>query len=173
MLRTIQKMSVRDLMNDSPLRLKVSMGLHRALGLLLDHHTGGAPVVNKQNNLIGFVSEQDIMRELWANDFDFDIQRCIGDIMRDDVITVSPDETIDDLAAYMVFDPNKMFDTKSSDEERMPGSFADDLTRAAVCRPKLYPVVENNVVIGTIDRSQLLESLHRLARTYRGSQQNV
>jgi CBS domain-containing protein len=168
MLRIIQKMPIRDLMNDNPLTLGPSTGLHRALGLLLDHHVVGAPVVNKHNQLIGFVSEQDILRELWANDFEFNINHCIGDIMREEIVTVSPSETIDELAAYMVFDPNKLFESKTSNPNRMPGNFDDDLVQAQVTRPKLYPVVENGFVLGTIDRQTLLRAFHRLAAQIEG-----
>ncbi|MFM2482724.1 CBS domain-containing protein [Celerinatantimonas sp. YJH-8] len=170
MLRTIQTLSVRDLMNDTPLLLQPSMGLHRALGLLLDHQVIAAPVVSEGNILVGFVSEQDILRELWANDFDFDIERCIGDIMRDDIVSVTPQDTIDSLAAYMVFDPNKLFEEKTKAPERIPGNFSDDLARAQVCRPKLYPVVDNGIVLGTIDRHQLLKALHHLAKRSRMEQ---
>ncbi|MFM2483730.1 CBS domain-containing protein [Celerinatantimonas yamalensis] len=167
MLQIIQKMLIRDLMNDNPLMLKASVGLHRALGLLLDHHIVAAPVVTEDHQLIGFVSEQDILRELWANDFSFDINHCVGDIMRDSVVTVSPDETVDELAAYMVFDPNKLFENKQTNQNRIPGSFNDDLENAQVCRPKLYPVVQNGIVLGTIDRQTILHTFHRLAQNQR------
>lgn len=170
MLRTIQKLTVRDLMNDTPLTLQPAMGLHRALGLLLDHEVIAAPVVSEGNILVGFVSEQDILRELWSNDFAFDIERCIGDIMREDIVTVAPGDSIDSLAAYMVFDPNKLFDSKLNAPERIPGNFSDDLARAQVCRPKLYPVVDNGIVLGTIDRHQLLRALHHLAKANRVDQ---
>lgn len=165
MLRMIQQTPIREIMDVNPLTFTASFGLQRALGLLLDHQVVGAPVVDDVDQLVGFVSEQDILRELWANDFVFNIDHCIGDVMRGEIITVSPWTTLDELACDMVVDTSKLFENKNNNVERIPGNFHDDLLAAQACRPKIYPVVENGILLGTIDRRTLLSQLHRLANT--------
>lgn len=73
-----------------------------ALGIaveLLTSHTPGAPVVNEQNQFIGFISEFDILRALRAQ---HDLGRLKAeDIMVDDRIAVTETTSIEEAVKLM------------------------------------------------------------------------
>lgn len=69
------------------------------LGELAAHNVGALPVVDG-GNLIGIVSERDVVRRLHAGGAAL-LQAPVADIMTSEVTTCSPDDDASDLAAVM------------------------------------------------------------------------
>lgn len=71
-------------------------------GLLaeLATHNIGAMVVVGSDGMVGMVSERDVVRELQARGADL-LRRPVSEIMTGVVVTCTPDDPVDDLAALM------------------------------------------------------------------------
>ena len=69
------------------------------LGELANHNVGALPVV-EGGNLIGIVSERDVVRRLHAGGASL-LQAKVSDIMITDVTTCGPGDDVGDLAAVM------------------------------------------------------------------------
>jgi len=92
----------------------------------------GAPVLDQNKKLVGFISEKDCLKEMVNDSYYSQDHHVARDIMRQNPLSVSPNADIISLA------------------EEMLGR-----------RPKLYPVVENNQVIGIITRADVLRALSK------------
>ena len=69
------------------------------IGVLAEFNVGALPVVD-DGQLIGIVSERDVVRRLHASGVEL-LQRRVSDIMTTDVTTCSPGDNVADLAAVM------------------------------------------------------------------------
>ena len=69
------------------------------LGELAAHNVGALPVI-EGGNLIGIVSERDVVRQLHAGGAAL-LQATVADIMTTEVTTCSPSDDVGDLAAIM------------------------------------------------------------------------
>jgi CBS domain-containing protein len=69
------------------------------LGLLAQYNVGALPVVDGEQ-LVGIVSERDVVRQLHERGHDL-LEVTVGDIMSADVITCSPRDRAADLARVM------------------------------------------------------------------------
>ena len=128
--------------------------------LFRKHKISGAPVVDNDNVIVGIISESDIIKTLTTHDEDIniilpspfdlielplkttlkieefkeDIQNAlktkVKDVMTKDVITISPDTSINDAANIMV--KNNI---------------------------KRLPVIKNDTLVGIITRGDLMEAL--------------
>ncbi len=92
----------------------------------------GAPVLDQNKELVGFISEKDCLKQMVNDSYYSQDHHVARDIMRENPLSVSPNADIISLA------------------EEMLGR-----------RPKVYPVVENNQVIGIITRADVLKALSK------------
>jgi predicted transcriptional regulator len=99
---------------------------------LLEHKQLGAPVVDQQKNLIGWISQQDCLKSLLEAMYHCETVSLVEDIMRDDVLSVDPETSILELAQSML-------------EQK----------------PKMYPVIEQNKLLGIITREQILGGIDK------------
>ena len=97
---------------------------------LLDAGITGAPGVDKDDHIIGFVSEQDCLTEMLNNSYFASEAKTVSDIMHVDVLLATPETSILELA------------------EQMGNN-----------KPKHYPVVENNKLVGQISRHHIIKAL--------------
>ena len=111
--------------------LTAGLGLAEALDRLHQSGLGGLPVLDEQKRLIGFLSEQDCIPSLLTGSYHCDTRTRVEDLMSRTPLSVSPDDSILDLARQM--------------------------TEA---RPKVYPVLEGNRVVGIISRRQVMQALN-------------
>lgn len=110
--------------------LTAHLSLEAAVAKLLKHNKTGAPVVDDAGKLVGFLSEQDCISVMLKSTYHCDLTAIVSDCMRSDVLTVSPDSSIVELA------------------EQMLG-----------LKPKVYPVIKDDKVLGTINRSNVLKAI--------------
>ena len=118
-------------MDRQPVLLTADMPLSNAVDALLERNKLGAPVVDDSGKLIGFLSQQDCMSVMLKSSYHCDLVAKVKDCMRSEVLAVTPDTSVLQLA------------------EQMLGP-----------KPKVYPVVDNGKVIGTINRTTVLGAIN-------------
>ena len=120
---------IRDHMSRLTHFLTPQLGLAEALDRL--HHSGlsGLPVLDDQQQLVGFLSEQDCIPSLITGSYHCDTRTQVEDMMSRTPLSVDPDDSILDLA------------------RQMTGA-----------KPKIYPVLEQGKVIGIISRHQVMQA---------------
>lgn len=98
--------------------------------VLLENKLSGAPVVDGHSRLVGFVSEQDCIKQMLNTAWHCEQTATALDLMQSKVLTVDPELGITDLAELLAPD-----------------------------KPKLYPVVSAGKLVGVISRSDVLDAL--------------
>ncbi|WP_386084080.1 CBS domain-containing protein [Vreelandella sp. F11] len=127
--------TVRDIMSRDCYRVSPNASVTTlAKGLAL-HRLPGAPVVDDADRLIGFISEQDVMGRVLDSIYHDDEAPLVKEMMRHEVLSVSPNKSITDLAQEML------------------GS-----------KPKVYPVVEQQRLVGIVTRRDILIALLAIRR---------
>ncbi|KMV29208.1 CBS domain-containing protein [Photobacterium swingsii] len=126
----MESLKVKDYMNMRPVTFDPSQSLSAALDKLLTAKQIGGPVVDANRQVVGFLSEQDMIQKLIKVGYHCQDTHTVGECMREDVLTVSPDSSIIELA-----------DTMSGQ------------------KPKIYPVVENGQLVGVITRRDVLTAI--------------
>ena len=124
-------LQIRDHMSRSTHSLTPQLGLAEALDRLHDSGLSGLPVLDPQQRLIGFLSEQDCIPSLLTGSYHCDTRTRVEDLMSRAPLFVAPDDSILDLA------------------RQMTGA-----------KPKVYPVLEGGKVIGIINRRQVMRALN-------------
>ncbi|MBX2857772.1 MAG: CBS domain-containing protein [Cellvibrionaceae bacterium] len=126
----MQSILVKDYMDQNPHAIQQSASVCDVVKLLTKDLTTGAPVVDEQNNLVGFISEQDCIRELLNEAFYAEESKAVTRLMVTKVLTVNPDTSIIEVAENMSKGP-----------------------------PKNYPVVDHGKLVGILSRRSVLEAL--------------
>jgi CBS domain-containing protein len=121
---------VRDYMDTNPHILLNDASVKDAVVFLLKGAISGAPVVDKNGKLVGYVSEQDCLSEALNQAFYREEPPNVASVMVKEVATASPDMSIVELAQLM-----------------------------RTTAPRNYPVESEGKLIGMITRSRILEAL--------------
>ena len=121
---------VKDFMDRNPHAINQNTPVRSAVVMLVKEQISGAPVVDEDNNLVGFISEQDCIQEVLNDAFYCEESPSVLAVMSKTVITVSPETSIVEIAEAMGKRP-----------------------------PKNYPVEENGKLIGLISRRLILKAL--------------
>ncbi len=128
---------VKDYMQANVLAVKSNASVREVVEYLLKWNITGAPVVDEDMKVIGFVSEQDCMKEMLNSAFYAEDSTQVTHIMRPDVLSVAPDTSILEIAEIMLGN-----------------------------KPKNYPVVENGKLVGLINRRHILQALKQHNGSY-------
>ena len=143
-------MKASDVMTPNVITVSADASVGETAAILLSNHISGAPVVDAKGELIGIVSEGDLMRrpeigtakrhswwlELVSSErsqaFEYvkSHSRKISDVMTRDVVTAKPDTPLGDIAAML---------------ERN--------------RIKRVPIVEGGKIVGIVSRANILQAL--------------
>ena len=127
----MDSIKVSEHMERQPVLLTPDMPLVTAVDALLERKKLGAPVVDEHGKLVGFLSQQDCMSVMLKSSYHCDLVARVKDCMSAEVLIVTPEHSVLQLA------------------EQMLGS-----------KPKVYPVVDNGKVIGTINRTNVLNAIN-------------
>ena len=127
----MDSINVQEHMDRQPVLLSPTMSLATAVEKLLDNKKLGAPVVETDGQLVGFLSQQDCLAVMLKSSYHCDLTAIVKDCMRTDVLSVTPDASVLHLA------------------EQMLGA-----------KPKVYPVVQDGKVVGTINRTNVLAAIN-------------
>lgn len=160
----IDKLIVSELMDTNPDTLNLDNTIYQALDLLAAKSIRSAPVVDKNNQLLGFVSEQDLLRSLWSEEFSATLPTTIKEVMQTKMLTVAPTENVAQLLEFMVVDKKKLFPVTDSGMYISGGyqSYEERLREASAAVPSVYPVVENGRLCGVIRRESLMKMFAKL-----------
>jgi CBS domain-containing protein len=127
--------TVRDIMSRDCYRISPEASVTTlAQGLAL-HRLPGAPVVDGADRLIGFISEQDVLGQVLDSIYNDGEAPLVKEMMRNEVLSVTPNKSITDLAQEMLG-----------------------------AKPKIYPVVEQNRLVGIVTRRDVLIALLKIRR---------
>jgi len=121
---------VKDYMDNDPHAVLVTANVRDVVVSLLKAGVIGCPVIDEKENVVGFVSEQDCIKEMLNDAFYCEEPPAVSAVMHSDVLTVSPDTSIVEVAQTML-----------------------------AHKPKNYPVVDDGKLIGLINRSLILKAI--------------
>lgn len=123
--------TVNELMNPNPKTLKCSSPFEDVVKTLLTENVDELAVVNSKNKLLGFVSALDCHKAILISSYHCDKPVIVNDIMNQQFISINADEQIADVAI-------KMQNVVSN----------------------IYPVLQDEKLIGTLSRNDLLKVLN-------------
>jgi len=143
-------MKASDVMVSNVITVGVNASIGEVAAILLDNNISGAPVVGEKGELVGIVSEGDLIRrsetgtskrhswwlELLSNERTLAAEyvkshsRKVADVMTSDVITAKPETPLGEIAAML---------------ERN--------------RIKRVPIVEGGKIVGLVSRANILQAL--------------
>ncbi|WP_448565285.1 CBS domain-containing protein [Thalassotalea ganghwensis] len=133
----MESLQVKEYMNHYPVTFNPDMGLAEASLRFLKTKQIGGPVVDQGHQLVGFLSESDILSKLLESTYYNQQTFTVDDLMRKDVLSVKPYDSIIELG-------QKMLQNK----------------------PKVYPVVDDEgSLLGTISRSDVLLAIDKHLRS--------
>jgi len=89
----------RDVMIADLLAIRADATVEEAIRSLLDHRVSGAPVVDQQGCLVGIVSEFQLLEAIYRPEVK---QEQVRDLMTKDVITVSEDAALSEVANLLL-----------------------------------------------------------------------
>ena len=121
---------VKDHMQHNAYAVNDHANVEQVVAHLLTHNITGAPVIDEQHQVVGFVSEQDCIKEMLNSTFFGEDSSSVQSIMHQEVLSVTPDTSILEIAETML--KNK---------------------------PKNYPVVVDGKLVGLINRRLILQAL--------------
>lgn len=127
----MESLQISDYMNRHPVTFTSEMPVAEAVERLLTTRQSGGPVLDGNNKVIGFVSEQDCLEQMIASTYYREQVARVKNIMRVEVLSVKPYGSILELA-------QQMLDVK----------------------PKIYPVLDDDgYLLGTISRTDVLRAI--------------
>ena len=129
------KIHVRDYMRTVNHVFQLDTSIEEVVRTLCKNKIVGAPVVDANKQLVGFITEQDCIKQMLNNTYYCDSHQVAGDIMRKNPLSVSPDYDVLHLA--------------------------EDMTGKG---PKIYPVIEAGKLVGLISRADVLKALSLATR---------
>ena len=132
----MESLQIQDYMTARPVKLKTTMPVAEAVEVLLANKQTGGPVVDEHNKVVGFLSEQDCIRQMIESSY-YREQVCrVADIMHEKVMSVKPYNSVLELAQQMLRE-----------------------------KPKVYPVVDDDgYLVGSINRSMVLQAIDNQLR---------
>jgi CBS domain-containing protein len=123
---------IKDIMSGNLTPLTEEMSLPQAVDHLMTSNMLGLPVVDTNKRLAGFLSEHDCIPYLLGDSYHCDSHVLVKDMMQRNPLTVKPSNTVLELAQIM-----------------------------ATNKPKIYPVVENGILVGVVKRGQVMAALNQ------------
>ncbi len=121
---------VTDFMDHNPHAVTASTSIKEAVAIMLKEGVIGVPVVDDQHQLVGYLSEQDCVKDMLNDAFYSEEPGAVASAMQTEVMSVSPETSIVEIAQTIMTN-----------------------------RPKNYPVVTHGKLVGLISRSDVLRAL--------------
>ncbi|MFW6237652.1 MAG: CBS domain-containing protein [Halanaerobiales bacterium] len=148
-------LTAREIMTTDVVTVTPDTSVEEAAAVMSEHKISGLPVVDEEGNLAGILSERDLIikdknlhfpdyinvlggiiyldsYKKFKEEFRKYIAQNVGEMMTEDVITVGPEKTVEDIATIMV---------------------EEDINRV--------PVVDNKKLIGIVTRGDLVKDIAR------------
>ena len=128
----MESVKIQDHMDHRPVYFKGTESVVEAVERLLQSNKTGAPVVDADNRVIGFISEQDCITEMISSTYHSgETSKNVAEVMKAQVLTKKPYDSVLQVAEEMSHN-----------------------------KPKVYPVVDDdNILVGTINRTNIMRAL--------------
>jgi len=127
----MESLQIKEYMNHYPVTFTKEMVIEEASLRFLKTKQIGGPVIDENHRLIGFLSESDVLAKMLDSIYHNEHTEDVEGLMRKDVLSVKPYDSIIELAQMML--KNK---------------------------PKVYPVVDDDGnLLGTICRNDVLKAI--------------
>lgn len=123
---------VKDIMAEHLTPLHEQMSLAQAVDHLMQSGMLGLPVINHQQQLVGFLSEHDCIPYLIGDSYHCDSHVLVKDMMHTQPLTIAADTSIFEMAQMMATD-----------------------------KPKIYPVMDGHKLVGVVDRRAVMAALNK------------
>ncbi len=95
-------MKVSDIARDKPLQtIGPDRAVQDAIRVLCEHNIGALPVCEADGELVGIITERDILRLCAEPDCMVALQRKVGEVMTRNLIICVPDDTIENAMRVM------------------------------------------------------------------------
>lgn len=127
---SIEALTVADCMVPARLTITPDTTIPQAVEKMLEAKLIGAPVVDENRKVVGYISEQDCLSHMISDSYYSDQRDLVKDVMKHDVLFAEPNMSIIDLAQLMCGN-----------------------------KPKKYPVCEGGKLVGVINRTHVLSAL--------------
>lgn len=121
---------VKDYMQPAAHAISVKANTAEVVERLLKSGLTGIPVIDESEAVVGFISEQDCIKEMLNDAFFCEEPASVRKLMTEKVLTVTPNTSIVELAQTMMRE-----------------------------KPKNYPVVSDGKLVGIINRRHVLQAL--------------
>lgn len=156
--------TVTQFMDTNAYVLRPEMPVEVALDNLLDRHLSGAIVINSHNEVVGFFSEHDVLVELWCEDYLPENGRTVADLMKTDITSISPKDTLLQLAEFYAIDKAKLYPTTDMGFATSYSTLSvnDRARDMRVAKPRILPVIDNNELVGIVTREHVATQLRSI-----------
>lgn len=125
----MRSVKVKDYMSRKVVTLRPDTNVVEAMRTFLDQNISGAPVISENGEVIGVLSEVDLLPVLMQDSYYDDSSGIVRDFMQSPAETVSPNDDIYSVAERFI-----------------------------AHRRRRFPVLEDGVLIGQISRSDVLRA---------------
>lgn len=125
--------TAKDYMSANLVTFASDMDILKAVGVLVEKRIMGAPVVDKQGNLVGILSEKDCLRVALQSSYHAESAGQVADYMNTKVKTVDVDTSIVEIAGLFIQQDYRLF-----------------------------AVMKDNRLVGQISRRDVLKALGKL-----------
>ncbi len=129
----LKSVTVKDYMSANLVTFSPNQDILRAINELIESRISGAPVVDERGKLVGMLTEKDCLRVALSASYHGESGGRVKEYMHPEIKTVEHDMSIVDVAAMFL-----------NDEYR------------------IYPVVQENRLVGQISRRDVLKALEAL-----------
>ncbi|PCJ31760.1 MAG: CBS domain-containing protein [Gammaproteobacteria bacterium] len=131
----LASLKVKDYMSANKYKFTPDMDILRAIHQMIEARISGAPVIDQRGNMIGFLSEKDCMQVALNSAYQQDgAAGQVSEYMTKNVDTIDVETPIIDVAELF-----------------LKGSY------------KLFPVITDNRLVGTITRQNILRALEDIS----------
>ncbi|TKB58295.1 CBS domain-containing protein [Ferrimonas aestuarii] len=155
---------VADYMHPPKVVLAPTQTITDALAIMQQSQAGWAPVVDSRNQLVGVLTEHDLLIDLWCCDYRPSMDLTVQELMQQQVVALSPRDLIRDLAEQICIDVEQVYPTSVMGRATALCSLSlkERVRQSKPAKPHQYPVVENGQLVGTMSRHDLLRALSPL-----------
>lgn len=132
----MESLQIKEYMNHYPVTFTPEMAIEEASLRFLNTKQTGGPVIDKNHQLLGFISERDVLAKMLDVLYHNEHIANVEDIMRKEVSSVKPYDSIFELGQRMLKN-----------------------------NPKIYPVIDDDGnLLGTICRNNVLQAFDQHTR---------
>lgn len=132
----MESLKIHEYMNQYPVTFTETMSVEEAALRFFKTKQIGGPVINENAKVVGFISEEDVLKKMLETLYFNEHVANVKDIMHKEVLSVRPYDSIIGLGQTMI---------KS--------------------KPKLYPVIDDDDnLLGTISRNEVLQACYKYSK---------